>query len=194
MTFEQLEDLFYQLKIQASPSGFHGFLCGRLSCGAVQMEDLINSSTAWLGLEEEAAEAAVGDLESFYEATLSDLQDISFLFQPLLPDDELPLAERLISVGDWCTNYLSGLGDGMGAEFDISEDGKEALQDIAAIGQISTDLVQRFSIFSVFSPPKDHENPTFSFNFKEQALKPVPIARSRGELSIALTRALYDQI
>ena len=28
----------------------------------------------------------------------------------------------------------------MGAEFDISEDGKEALQDIAAIGQISTDL------------------------------------------------------
>jgi len=28
----------------------------------------------------------------------------------------------------------------MGAEFDISEDGKEALQDIAAIGQISTDF------------------------------------------------------
>ena len=28
----------------------------------------------------------------------------------------------------------------MGAEFDISEDGKEALRDIAAIGQISTDL------------------------------------------------------
>jgi uncharacterized protein YgfB (UPF0149 family) len=28
----------------------------------------------------------------------------------------------------------------MGPEFEISEDGKEALQDIAAIGQISTDL------------------------------------------------------
>lgn len=140
MTFEQLEDLFYQLKIKASPSGFHGFLCGRLSCGAVQMEDLVNSSSAWLGLEEEAAEAAFGDLERFYETTLSDLQDISFLFQPLLPDDELPIAERLISVGDWCTNYLSGLGEGMGPEFEISEDGKEALQDIAAIGQISTDL------------------------------------------------------
>ena len=140
MTFEQLEDLFYQLKIQASPSGFHGFLCGRLSCGPVQMDDLINSSSAWLGLEEEAAEGAFGTLESFYESTLSDLQDISFLFKPLLPDDELPIAERLISVGDWCSNYLSGLGEGMGAEFEVSEDGKEALQDIAAIGQISTDL------------------------------------------------------
>lgn len=140
MTFEQLEDLFYQLKIQASPSGFHGFLCGRLSCGTVQMEDLVNSSSAWLGLEEEVAEGAFGTLEAFYESTLSDLQDISFLFKPLLPDDELPLAERLMSVGDWCTNYLSGLGDGMGAEFEVSEDGKEALQDISAIGQISTDF------------------------------------------------------
>ena len=45
-----------------------------------------------------------------------------------------------MSVGDWCTNYLSGLGDGMGAEFEVSEDGKEALQDISAIGQISTDF------------------------------------------------------
>jgi len=140
VTFEQLEDLFYQLKIKASPSGFHGFLCGRLSCGAVQMEDLVNSSTQWLGLEEEAAEAAFSTLEAFYEATLSDLQDISFLFKPLLPDDELPLAERLIAVGEWCSNYLSGLGEGMGAEFEASEDGKEALQDIAAIGQISTDF------------------------------------------------------
>ncbi|CAI8365738.1 MAG: Uncharacterised protein [Cellvibrionales bacterium UBA7375] len=140
MTFEQLEDLFYELKIKASPSGFHGFLCGRLSCGTVQMEDLVKSSAEWLGLEGEAAKAAFSALETFYESTLSDLQDISFLFQPLLPDDELPIPERLISVGDWCCNYLSGLGEGMGAEFEVSEDAKEALQDIAAIGQISTDF------------------------------------------------------
>ena len=38
MTFEQLEDLFYALKINASPSAFHGFLCGRLTCGAVEIE------------------------------------------------------------------------------------------------------------------------------------------------------------
>ena len=93
-----------------------------------------------IDLEGETADAAVSNLESFYEATLSDLQDISFLFQPLLPDDELPIAERLISVGDWCSNYLSGLGEGMGLEFEVSEEGKEALQDISAIAQISTDL------------------------------------------------------
>jgi uncharacterized protein YgfB (UPF0149 family) len=79
-------------------------------------------------------------LEEFYESALSNLQDLSFLFQPLLPDDELPLNERLVAVGDWCSNYISGLGDGMGAEFEVSADGKEALEDLAAIGQISTDF------------------------------------------------------
>jgi hypothetical protein len=43
-------------------------------------------------------------------------------------------------VGNWCSNYISGLGEGMSSEFDISTDAKEALDDIAAIGQISVDF------------------------------------------------------
>ena len=140
MTFEQLEDLFYTLQIRANPSGFHGFLCGRLSCGAVDMRQLVEASSQWLAMTDEQTEAAENSLEDFYEASLSNLEDISFLFQPLLPDDELPLAERLVAIGDWCSNYISGLGDGMGKEFEVSLDGKEALQDLAAIGQISVDF------------------------------------------------------
>lgn len=140
MTFEQLEDLFYALNIKASASGFHGFLCGRLSSGPVEMQDLVTSTTQWLTLQEEAAEAAEEPLKTFYEEALSNLQDISFLFKPLLPDDELPLAERLVAVGDWCSNYISGVGEGMGAEFEVSAEGKEALEDLAAIGQISTEF------------------------------------------------------
>jgi len=140
VTFEQLEDLFFTLQIRANPSGFHGFLCGRLSCGAVDMQQLVKASSQWLAMTEEQAEGAENSLEDFYETSLSNLEDISFLFQPLLPDDELPLAERLVAVGDWCSNYISGLGDGMGEAFEVSADGKEALEDIAAIGQISVDF------------------------------------------------------
>lgn len=140
MTFEQLEDLFYTLNIKASASGFHGFLCGRLCSGPVEMQDLIASTTQWLALEGESAEAAEEPLNTFYEAALSNLQDISFLFKPLLPDDELPLAERLVAVGEWCSNYISGVGEGMGAEFEVSAEGKEALEDLAAIGQISSEF------------------------------------------------------
>ena len=45
-----------------------------------------------------------------------------------------------MAVGEWCCNYISGLGEGMGEEFEVSMDGKEALQDISAIGQISVDF------------------------------------------------------
>ena len=58
MTFEQLEDLFFTLQIQANPSGFHGFLCGRLSCGAVDMRQVVDASSQWRAMAEEQAEAA----------------------------------------------------------------------------------------------------------------------------------------
>ncbi|MBT7904641.1 MAG: hypothetical protein HN581_04350, partial [Porticoccaceae bacterium] len=66
MTFEQLEDLFYALQINANPSGFHGFLCGRLSCGAAEMQELVAASTKWLALAEEQTESAENALHDFY--------------------------------------------------------------------------------------------------------------------------------
>ena len=140
MTFDQLEELFYSLKINASPSAFHGFLCGRLTCGAVAIDLLIEATTEWLALSEEQADAADKDFRDFYEASLSNLGDISFLFKPTLPDDDLPLEERLIAVGEWCGNYISGLAEGLGESFDLSDDGREALNDLSAIGQISADM------------------------------------------------------
>jgi uncharacterized protein YgfB (UPF0149 family) len=140
VTFEQLEDLFYQLDIEASVSGFHGFLCGRLCSGPVEMQDLIASTTQWLALKNEVAEAARDPLETFFESALTDLQDMAFIFQPLLPDDELPLPERLLAIGDWCSHYVSGLGEGIGEAFEVSGEGREALQDLAAIGQISSEF------------------------------------------------------
>jgi len=140
VTFDELEELFYALKINASPSAFHGFLCGRLTCGAVAIDLLVEASTEWLALSDEQAEAADSDFRDFYEASLSNLEDISFLFKPTLPEDDLPLEERLIAVGEWCGNYISGLAEGLGDSFELSDDGKEALNDLGAIGQISVDL------------------------------------------------------
>ena len=123
MTFEQLEELFFTLKINASPSGFHGFLCGRLCCDAVGIKELVLATSGWLALSEAQAEEAESIFEAFYRASISSLEDVSFLFQPILPDDELPLTERLVAVGDWCSNYISGLGDGMDQAFRLSDDG-----------------------------------------------------------------------
>ena len=140
MTFEQVQELFFELRVNAEPSGFHGFLSGRLCSGAMPLDQLIPLSIDWLGLSDEQADAAENRLRDFYQVALHSLENSAFLFQPLLPDDELPLPERLVSVGLWCSNYISGLGEGMSSEFAVSEDAREALEDIAAIGQISVDF------------------------------------------------------
>ena len=85
MTFEQLEELFFSHKINASPSGFHGFLCGRLSCGAVDLKQLVDASTSWLALSQEQAEAAEGSFETFYQNSLNDLKILAFFFSPYCP-------------------------------------------------------------------------------------------------------------
>lgn len=140
MTFEQLEDLFFALNVEADPSGFHGFICGRLCCGVIPLEELIDLSADWLGLTEDGRDEAEDSLHAFYDSALTNLEDLDFLFHPVLPDDELPLPERLLAVSQWCGNFISGLGEGMGGEFAVSEEGKEALEDIAAIAQISVDF------------------------------------------------------
>lgn len=140
MTYEQLEDLFYALEIEAGAAAFHGFLCGRLSCGILEMTDLVASSSEWLALSPEQSDAADRPLTEFYQSSLINLEDLSFLFQPLLPDEDLPLAERLAAVGEWCGNYISGLAEGLDSDFEMSEEGKEALEDLAAIAQISVEF------------------------------------------------------
>ncbi len=47
------------------------------------------------------ADEAVGTFETFYQHSRNGLEDISFLFQPVLPDDEIPLTERMVAVGEW---------------------------------------------------------------------------------------------
>ena len=103
---------------------------GRLDTSLAQLVFCPNACPTRFGYSSEEPE----------QTALTSLEDISFLFQPILPDDELPLPERLVAVGSWCSNYISGLGEGMSSEFEVSEDAKEALEDIAAIGQVSVDF------------------------------------------------------
>ena len=43
-------------------------------------------------------------------------------------------------MGEWCGSYISGLAEGLGSDFEISEDSKEALEDLGAIAQVSIDF------------------------------------------------------
>lgn len=137
VTYQQLEELFFDLQIDASPSGYHGYLCGCLCCGSLGEDDLLELSVDWMVLDDDRVARAYEPLREICQSVRTRLEHPEFLFQPLLPDDELPLAERLDAVGEWCSNYISGVGERMAGAFEVSAEGREALEDIAAISRVS---------------------------------------------------------
>ena len=140
MNFEQLEDFFYDLGVEVSPAEFHGFLSGRISCGHIAINRLIEESIAWLGISNKMNQEVQKRFSDLHVSFLNHIEDPGFLFKPMLPDEEIPLAERLMAVGEWCGNYVSGFGEDLQDTFKLSDAASEALEDISSIAQISIEF------------------------------------------------------
>ena len=50
------------------------------------------------------------------------------------PDE---LSKRLESFGYWCSNFVSGLADGITGQISFTQQSKEAISDLSAMGQVS---------------------------------------------------------
>ncbi len=139
--FDELADLFTQLGALGSPSECHGLLCGHLSAGA-RLE-----SAAWLAMvgQQQDLEQIEGTdaqrlLADLYRASLARLEDMGFAFNPLLPDEQAPLAQRVEALGHWCQGFLSGFGLAYKrTEAELSEEARGALRDFAEIALVAED-------------------------------------------------------
>lgn len=114
--------------LATSPSELHGALAGWLAGGG-------ESDQAWLARvmadPELAGEAPGSALERLRMATASQLGASDFGFELLLADDGAGLAERSGSLFDWCRGFLGGFGLAAGASPPLSDEGSEALTDLA---------------------------------------------------------------
>ena len=139
-----------------SVAELHGCFCGVLCAGGA------DAATAWLeecvreaDAEATAAEETRGifrlmELETWRALASADLE-----FTPLLPEDGLPLADRVSELGLWCHGFLSGLGlggltlpedssstdDDPDAKFENSIE--EIVKDFAAISRAGLSAAER---------------------------------------------------
>jgi uncharacterized protein YgfB (UPF0149 family) len=137
--FQELADHLLEQGLQSSPSAVHGCLCGLLSAGASpQQEYSLDALGAAmdLTLHGELAEKVM----QLYTITAATLQDETFDFYPLLPDDDTDIAARVEALADWCRGFLAGFAHpgagGNRASSSLSEDSSEILKDFAAIAQV----------------------------------------------------------
>lgn len=132
--FDELADLFVELKVFSSPSELHGMLCGQLA-RADDFDEQTWLTGAATFLEQprfESDEAKTLLLEMFV-TTRQQLMASGFELLMLLPDDDVDICERADSLGRWCLGFVSGLG---AARTALTEDARETLEDLEEIVQI----------------------------------------------------------
>lgn len=81
---------------------------------------------------------ALALLTQYGEDVAYGLQDKgdAFEFEPLLPDDEHTLFERLIALKDWAGGFISGIGM---TDIHLSDDERELIYDLSKIASIRPD-------------------------------------------------------
>ena len=121
-----------------SPAELHGHLLGRSCAGAGFDAD------AWLV---EAAELLAGEPQDNVRNALIGLQEMvkgeltsdDMTVVLLLPTDDASLPDRATALGEWCQGFLAGFGLNY-RDNALSIEGKEVLQDLAAIAQVQDAL------------------------------------------------------
>ncbi len=123
-----------QWQLAAEPAELHGALCGWLAGGGADV-------AAWparvLADDQLPVPEPGSALDRLRQASAAQLEDRSFAFELLLPDAEVATVERAEALFAWCRGFLGGFGLAAGASPTLSEEGQEALQDLARLAQAS---------------------------------------------------------
>lgn len=132
MTHEELQAALSRVDITADAAEAHGLLCGALCARAgYRSQDWLADLAAGQGAPVPAADPALDGLPA---QVLESLRSSEFEFEPLLPGDDAPLADRVAALAAWCSGFLYGVGAG-GADPGVVEAGEvgEYLRDLADI-------------------------------------------------------------
>ena len=138
--YDDIDALIMRLKLGTDASELHGSLCGYLAGGGLLRQ---TSVLAALQLDGEATQPTADDLALLRRMARQcerDLADPELGFEPVLPADDRPLAERAEAMAEWCRGFLGGFGlAGTEAHAKLSDEAQEILRDLATIAASSFD-------------------------------------------------------
>jgi uncharacterized protein len=133
VTFAELESVLAGRAGGSSAGEAHGMLTGELCASAA------------FGLDEWIAEALAGASEpklyardvmgSLYAETADALVQGTMEFEPLLPDEDAPLEQRVAALAAWCAGFLYGFGASRPLAGELSPEVEEMLRDFSEIAR-----------------------------------------------------------
>jgi uncharacterized protein len=146
-TVADMQSLAIDLPAGIDASELHGLTCG-LYCGdpTGELESQWRALVELLGQEsqrdvsvlDEPTPDAADPLAQFVRAARDGLDAADLGFEPLLPDDDAHLRDRIDALALWCRGFVAGF-NAVQAPDDLAADAREALDDIAALAEIDSE-------------------------------------------------------
>ncbi|MBK6727351.1 MAG: UPF0149 family protein [Xanthomonadales bacterium] len=136
LAHDELEDLLLRLQAGVGAAELHGALSGYLCGGGRSPAERWGDALAVDAVQEALAgsSAEADDLRRLHRETNASLADPEDSFTPLLPDDEVALAQRADALVDWCRGFLGGVGlANPRARGELSAEAEEAIGDLGRI-------------------------------------------------------------
>ena len=131
-TLSEVEQACREARLATSAPELHGSLCGWLAGGG-------DASGNWLArvmVDDSVGSPATGSaLARLKDATEGQFEDPGFGLELLAPGEEASLAARSGALFDWCRGFVGAFGLAAGATPRLSEEGAEALADIARLAR-----------------------------------------------------------
>ncbi len=155
--FDRVQAALDQLKAMTDASEAHGTLCGLL-LGQ-------QSYARWIGYTLDTqpdpndllAKESLQLLQDLYEHTKVQLNAEDMSLELLLPDEDQEFAMRLLALASWCQGFLYGLAvNGESLLDSLSEQGRECMDDLLQISQLSHDEEQTEQAETDYSEIVEH--------------------------------------
>ena len=135
----ELQQALDDVAAPVSAAEAQGLLCGMLCAGSAQPAPWIARVLDGTTPRGASARRCLESLDATFQATRRALDDPEMGFQPLLPEDDAPLAERLQALRDWSRGMLAGLAlGGMNEERAAAPEAAEFMADLAEFSRLDT--------------------------------------------------------
>jgi uncharacterized protein len=133
-SLDDVDEAARVLGLGATPSELQGALLGWLAGGGSADGNWLAAVMADPALPEPAAGSP---LQRLRDHAIEQLDARNFALDLLVTGDDASLAERSGSMFDWCRGFLGGFGLSAGSNPPLSEEGGEALADLAKLAAAS---------------------------------------------------------
>jgi uncharacterized protein YgfB (UPF0149 family) len=138
-TYDEFERVLREARALPEPAEAHGTLAGAICSsrdyGLIEwLHEILPDDSP----DDEALQSSV--LQNVYDTLIRTLAGSDADFEPLLPDDRAPLAERADALSLWCQGFLYGLGSGPAADpSKVSTEAGEIIRDFTEITHVGVD-------------------------------------------------------